>query len=54
MKIENGYDFLSIADNSGYELAKLTDTLNEKIDFVGSCIDVHFTFNEILLRKGLW
>jgi len=51
-EIEANYDFLSISDNSGNELAKLSGKLNEELTVVGSCISVNFTSNETISKKG--
>ena len=52
-EIEANYDFLSINDTSGKELAKVSGILNEELTVAGSCISTHFTSDYSITKKGL-
>ena len=51
-EIEANYDFLSINDTSGNELAKVSGALNEELVVEGNCISAHFTSDSSVTKEG--
>ena len=51
-EIEEGYDFLTITDNLGYEYDKLTGKMDQEFLVEGNCISAHFTSDYMITTEG--